>query len=350
MRPPIRGACAIDACEQRIDPGPCNAAIPRWAFDADQGTCVTFVYGGCQANGNNFATEAECLASCGARVDVCELPAEVGPCDGAFPRWFHHSASGRCEQFSYGGCEGNANNFATLADCQGACLGTPRCELPVDPGPCRASVPRWYHDSETGACERFTYGGCAGNDNNFATQAACERACPLCNDSLCAEHQSCQLFRDPRCREQQKRCERICGDGCEQSCDPVPFCADTCDRGACPENTRCELVAVNCIHEPCPPVRHCIPIEDERCGDTVCGPFQECLRDPVDGERYCADTCDEGACPDTSVCTLEPVECVTKPCPPVRRCAPRDPCAGVQCRPGERCTMNQVGDPICVRD
>lgn len=342
-------ACAVVACEQRIEPGPCDAQIARWAFDAEQGACVRFVYGGCSGNANNFETEEACLESCGGQVDVCSLPAEAGPCDAAIPRWYHDAESGHCERFVYGGCGGNANNFATLAECQGACIETPRCEQPVEPGPCRAQLPRWHHDPDTGECERFLYGGCGGNDNNFATQAACEAACPRCDDALCEPHQQCQLFRDPRCLEKQKRCERICGEGCDERCDPVPFCADTCDRAACPAGTRCELIEVQCVSEPCPPVRQCVPVADP-CEDVVCAAFQQCETDAA-GAPYCFDVCAEGACPAGTRCVLQEVQCATEPCPPVRRCEqPPNPCAQVNCRPGTRCVVNRVGQPICTID
>lgn len=55
--------------------------------------------------------------------------------------------------------------------------GTADCELPRDPGPCAAPVRRWHFDAARGACRRFTYGGCGGNANNFATAAACTAAC-----------------------------------------------------------------------------------------------------------------------------------------------------------------------------
>ncbi|XP_067934265.1 U-actitoxin-Avd3i-like [Watersipora subatra] len=49
------------------------------------------------------------------------------------------------------------------------------CQLPVVPGPCRASIRRWaFRD---GRCVRFTYGGCQGNDNNFQTRSECEERC-----------------------------------------------------------------------------------------------------------------------------------------------------------------------------
>lgn len=37
------------------------------------------------------------------------------------PRFFYNSTSGKCEQFIYGGCGGNKNNFESVNDCQLAC-------------------------------------------------------------------------------------------------------------------------------------------------------------------------------------------------------------------------------------
>ena len=57
----------------------------------------------------------------GAPSAVCELPIETGPCDAAISSYAFNSEKGACEQFVYGGCEGNGNRFATLAACQAAC-------------------------------------------------------------------------------------------------------------------------------------------------------------------------------------------------------------------------------------
>ncbi|XP_076464409.1 PI-stichotoxin-Hcr2n-like [Babylonia areolata] len=53
--------------------------------------------------------------------DVCSLPSETGMCRGYFPRFFYNSADGECQKFIYGGCDGNANNFETLEACKAAC-------------------------------------------------------------------------------------------------------------------------------------------------------------------------------------------------------------------------------------
>ncbi len=55
-----------DICLLPIEVGPCEAAMPRWAFDPEQERCVGFVYGGCQGNENNFETLEACQAACGA--------------------------------------------------------------------------------------------------------------------------------------------------------------------------------------------------------------------------------------------------------------------------------------------
>ncbi|KAM4630454.1 collagen, type XXVIII, alpha 1a [Polymixia lowei] len=51
------------------------------------------------------------------------------------------------------------------------------CRQPLDPGPCRQYVVKWYYDPEANACAQFWYGGCQGNANNFDTEANCRHDC-----------------------------------------------------------------------------------------------------------------------------------------------------------------------------
>lgn len=38
-----------------------------------------------------------------------------------FQRYFYNTTSDQCEEFTYGGCDGNGNNFETIEHCQGNC-------------------------------------------------------------------------------------------------------------------------------------------------------------------------------------------------------------------------------------
>lgn len=63
-------------------------------------------------------------------------------------------------------------------------LATDVCTLPRETGRCRASIPRWFYDHTAGQCSQFTYGGCEGNQNNYETQQECESMCSRQRKSL----------------------------------------------------------------------------------------------------------------------------------------------------------------------
>jgi len=57
----------------------------------------------------------------------CTLPVMKGPCEAAMPRFFFNATSRQCEKFLYGGCGGNANNFYSLNECLKECKS--RCKF-----------------------------------------------------------------------------------------------------------------------------------------------------------------------------------------------------------------------------
>ncbi|KFD57847.1 hypothetical protein M514_01080 [Trichuris suis] len=134
---------------------------------------------------------------CYATDDICNLPVSQGPCDEILMRWYYNRGTKQCEEFVYGGCEGNENNFLTKEQCEATCTSSgnggqgssppplptskdppvTRCHLPMDQGPCKAILPRWYYNKKTRQCEKFIYGGCYGNENNFLTKEMCEAKC-----------------------------------------------------------------------------------------------------------------------------------------------------------------------------
>ena len=306
-RAACEGACGEDPdpCAAPIEPGPCRAAIPRWAHDAETGRCVRFIFGGCGGNENNFETLEACEGTCDPRDEgeACDAELDPGPCDGHFPRWGFDPDTGRCERFVFGGCGGNANTFLTLAACERACDDPARaCGLPASRGPCQAAIPRWFHNAASGRCERFVYGGCGGNANNFTTLAECQQACDCggdpCDDHDCADHQECRIY----------------------GATGEPYCADTCDI-VCGPGQSCRLMRVQCVRAPCPPVAVCVvDPPDDPCELVRCRDHQVCVHE--EGMTYCADTCDGFECGRGEVCELVDVVCVREPCPPVARCTP----------------------------
>uniref|UniRef100_A0A8C0FN50 BPTI/Kunitz inhibitor domain-containing protein n=1 Tax=Bubo bubo TaxID=30461 RepID=A0A8C0FN50_BUBBB len=72
------------ACRLPIAQGPCQKPVTRWAFDAAQGKCIMFSYGGCKGNGNQFYSEKECKEYCGA-PPLAGTPTLPAPCP-------HHTA------------------------------------------------------------------------------------------------------------------------------------------------------------------------------------------------------------------------------------------------------------------
>ncbi|XP_039503165.1 tissue factor pathway inhibitor a isoform X2 [Pimephales promelas] len=111
---------------------------------------------------------------------LCALKKDEGPCRAMKDRFYFDIDTGRCELFEYGGCQGNANNFETLQECEDMCLvkeDKSPCHLEDEPGPCRGLVPRFFFDFKSQECKRFFYGGCYGNANNFKTIKECHERC-----------------------------------------------------------------------------------------------------------------------------------------------------------------------------
>ncbi|VDP11473.1 unnamed protein product, partial [Soboliphyme baturini] len=236
-------------CSVSKDPGPCDTYVAKWYFNAEDGTCGRFYYGGCQGNDNRFETLDECEEHCASRTDPCSLPAAPGPCSDRQVRFYYNLKSRRCQQFTFGGCLGNSNNFRSLEQCQKKCekvegrvIGgkleeffgtTPAeparadiCALNRDPGPCRGYHPMYYHDFQLKQCFPFIYGGCRGNLNRFSTiEGICQLppVTGVCKAAIPRWHYD---SRDDRCHEflfggcggnennfgSEEECERACGD------------------------------------------------------------------------------------------------------------------------------------------
>ncbi|XP_028607109.2 tissue factor pathway inhibitor 2-like [Podarcis muralis] len=173
-----------EICLQPPLKGPCRALYVRWYYDRATQTCQEFSFGGCVGNDNNFLSFEECSKTCGRIKKVpkiCRLKSDEGICRGLMRKYYFSLETMSCEKFYYGGCLGNQNRFDDKDSCMNFCLpkrNTPSfCSNPKDVGICSSSVPRFYYNIDTGDCEEFTYTGCGGNINNFLTRKSCLKAC-----------------------------------------------------------------------------------------------------------------------------------------------------------------------------
>jgi hypothetical protein len=91
---------------------------------------------------------------------------------------------------------GGAPNLAGSAGSGGSTSGE-ICKLPWDGGPCDGAIPRFWYNPATGICEQKVYGGCGGNANRFNTLQECKAACGALEDS-CSTASDCEL-RSPSC-------------------------------------------------------------------------------------------------------------------------------------------------------
>lgn len=144
-------------------------------------------------------------------ISRCLHPPDSGPCQERLTRYYYEN--GECKRFEYGGCAGNGNNFFTKVECQRKCIqesvseqarsseeyfnteavinnqdirvdisrrGTENiCSLPEASGDCDEMLNRYRWNSELEECVKFSWSGCGGNNNNFASKEKCNNRCNI---------------------------------------------------------------------------------------------------------------------------------------------------------------------------
>uniref|UniRef100_A0A2R5L5B6 Uncharacterized protein n=1 Tax=Ornithodoros turicata TaxID=34597 RepID=A0A2R5L5B6_9ACAR len=107
------------------------------------------------------------------------------------------------------------------------CCPKPRsvCYEEARPGPCSSAVSRWYFNGETNTCQEFKYGGCDGNFNNFESKEECEAVCPVMTPCEKVRERSLKIAKTskkptflPKCNSKTGVWEPI------QCLDPLGMC------------------------------------------------------------------------------------------------------------------------------
>lgn len=167
--------------------------MDRWYYEPRAQRCEKFVYGNCLGNRNNFETEDQCLSQCNRHderepererepesVSICDAPRDHGDGETRELRFFYNRESGSCEAFTYTGAGGNGNRFETKEQCDRQCgeyRGEDVCSQSMDVGPCDQWQTLFYYDAATKKCQPFSYGGCQGTGNRFASEQECQSIC-----------------------------------------------------------------------------------------------------------------------------------------------------------------------------
>lgn len=183
------------ACAQPIQSGPCEAAIQRFAYDAELGRCREFLYGGCGGNENNFETLAACALTCERSAVAC------------------------------GGDAGEA-----CSEAQYCGYGAPGCGVDGAGGVCRprpGDCPLVY--APVCGCDGVTYGNAceahaAGADVASSGECSTETACGGRTGATCSMEQFCDFARDGCDFADRQGLCRPRPDACPDVFDPVCGC------------------------------------------------------------------------------------------------------------------------------
>ncbi|XP_064399010.1 mucin-2-like isoform X2 [Halichondria panicea] len=204
-------------------------------------------------------------------------------------------------------------------------------------------------------------GGCAEEEICSLVEQICpaDAPCPPtvrcspkdpCGSIECSANAQCKVFTPPFGEKFGGIEEGFCDPSCEL------------DNGGCSEEEECRLVAPACIPDrPCPFFVNCLP--KDPCRNSECPSHAKCeVFDSIfSREAFCAPSCevDNGGCEEEEVCSLNQVQCVRAPCPPIVECLapttpteamttqPPDPCSSFECSSHAQCRVFQTGQAYC---
>ncbi|XP_069685814.1 inter-alpha-trypsin inhibitor-like [Periplaneta americana] len=93
----------------------------KWYYDQPAKRCFPVPSGYSGAQGNTFTSEKSCYNTCQTAKEICTSPLDSGTCRGSFSNLGFSPEAGSCVEFIYGGCNGNGNRFNSLKECHMTC-------------------------------------------------------------------------------------------------------------------------------------------------------------------------------------------------------------------------------------
>jgi hypothetical protein len=222
--------------------------------------------------------------------------------------------------------------------------GSEACNAAPESGNCNAYMERWYHDPATGLCRGFIYGGCGGNDNNYESFEACQKACPggSPNYDACSQPTDCVVTGSGCCgicdspdikardliayNKQYAQNLWFCGgtgSGAEGAAPPGDIACAPClpPDG---DNGSLKYFVPNCVQGAC-------VVEDIRTSSvSLCKTGQDCI--VRSGNGCCAGCGEPRAIAINNSGAFEQLVCGDEP-PGCPECEPAASDAGAQCNP-----------------
>uniref|UniRef100_A0A8C3UF72 Kunitz-type protease inhibitor 1 n=1 Tax=Catharus ustulatus TaxID=91951 RepID=A0A8C3UF72_CATUS len=150
------------------------------------------------------------------------------------------------------------------------------CLAPKKVGWCRGSFPRWFYNPSLQQCEEFTFGGCKPNKNNYLREEECKLACKNVRVPLCSSRPASHGYNSSgslnvcngNCHAPYFRCKDGCCIDAYLECDETPDCADASDEKYCEQYARefNRLQKINVTHKQ----GHCVDLPDTgQCTESI---------------------------------------------------------------------------------
>lgn len=107
------------------------------------------------------------------------------------------------------------------------------CLTPKKVGPCRGSFPRWHYNAASSQCEKFMFGGCKANSNNYLSEQECLDSCENTKVTFSGDARRPNEDCGSPCMEDQFQCSNGCCVKTEFECDGEMQCKDGFDEASC---------------------------------------------------------------------------------------------------------------------